>query len=184
MRRPGLLSAPNVVSLSRLVLAALFVVFGSTQARLILLATALLTDGLDGWLARRLDHGATRAGALIDAIADRVFVLTVVCALVADGALTLLESFVLLIRDIATFTGFVVARAVPALRGVAFKARLAGKTVTVLQYAALAASLALPDYVAILVLLTGIISVAAVVDYTVSLWRGMRDAQSSRQADS
>jgi phosphatidylglycerophosphate synthase len=171
MRRPGLLNAPNVISLSRLALAACFVAFESKQARLSLLAAALLTDGLDGWLARR-SQTFSRLGALIDAIADRAFVLTAVVTLVLTGALTLGESLVLVSRDIATVLGFFVARLVPWLRGVTFKARLAGKTVTILQFVVLAAAIATPSLVTILLVVVAVLSVIAIADYTVALWRG------------
>ena len=41
------------------------------------------TDGLDGFLARR--QGATRSGAFLDPLADKICVLAVMATLVADG---------------------------------------------------------------------------------------------------
>jgi hypothetical protein len=46
-----------------------------------------------------------------------------------------------------------------------------GKIVTVLQLVALVAVLIIPEYTRPLVLGIGIVSVAAIVDYTVALWR-------------
>src|SRR4051812_46302511 len=68
---------PNVISCSRLVFAAGFVASGTVEARVGLIGAAALTDFLDGWLARRV-HATSKWGALLDPIADRVFVLTVV----------------------------------------------------------------------------------------------------------
>jgi phosphatidylglycerophosphate synthase len=64
-----------------------------------LVAVASVTDFLDGWLARR-QHATTRLGALIDPIADRVFVFTAVCAFLVEGAISTASYFTLLSRDI------------------------------------------------------------------------------------
>lgn len=170
MDRGALFSLPNVVSMSRLVLAAGFVGARGPEERLVLIGAASVTDFLDGWLARRR-NSATRWGALIDPIADRVFVLAAVIAFWASDDLTLAQCFILLSRDIMTAIGFAVARAVRWLRPVEFKARYLGKLVTVFQLAAFALILAAPRYVGACVAVVGALSAAAVVDYTLALWR-------------
>ena len=170
MNRGAIFSLPNVVSMSRVVLAAGFVGARGAEDRLALIGVASVTDFLDGWLARRR-NAATRWGALIDPIADRIFVLTAVSAFLISGELTTWQYFVLLSRDIMTAVGFLVARLVPWLRPVEFKARYLGKVVTTLQLATFIAILAYPDLVTFLVLLVGISSAAAIVDYTYALWR-------------
>ena len=170
MNRGAIFSLPNVVSMSRVVLAAGFVGARGAEERLALIGVASVTDFLDGWLARRR-NAATRWGALIDPIADRIFVLTAVSAFLLSGELTTWQYFVLLSRDIMTAVGFLVARLVPWLRPVEFKARYLGKVVTTLQLATFIAILAYPDLVTFLVLLVGIASAAAIVDYTYALWR-------------
>lgn len=170
MNRGAIFSLPNVVSMSRVVLAAGFVGARGAEERLALIGVASVTDFLDGWLARRR-NAATRWGALIDPIADRIFVLTAVSAFLISGELTTWQYFVLLSRDIMTAIGFLVARLVPWLRPVEFKARYLGKVVTTLQLATFIAILAYPDLVTFLVLLVGVASAAAIVDYTYALWR-------------
>ena len=170
MNRGAIFSLPNVVSMSRVVLAAGFVGARGAEERLALIGVASVTDFLDGWLARRR-NAATRWGALIDPIADRIFVLTAVSAFLISGELTTWQYFVLLSRDIMTAIGFLVARLVPWLRPVEFKARYLGKVVTTLQLATFIAILAYPDVVTFLVLLVGIASAAAIVDYTYALWQ-------------
>jgi len=170
MDRGALFSLPNVVSMSRLLLAAGFVGARGPEERLALIGAASVTDFLDGWLARRR-NAATRWGALIDPIADRVFVLAAALAFIASGDLTVLQCVVLLSRDVMTAVGFLVARAVPWLRPVEFKARYAGKLVTGLQLATFVAVVAAPRYVAALVAAVGVASAAAVLDYTLALWR-------------
>jgi cardiolipin synthase len=170
MDRGSLFSLPNVVSMSRLVLAAGFVGARGPEERLALIGAASITDFLDGWLARRR-NSATRWGALIDPIADRVFVLAAVLAFWAADDLSLAQCFILLSRDVMTAIGFGVARAVPWLRPVEFKARDLGKLVTVFQLATFALVLAAPRLVAVGVALVGVLSVAAILDYTLALWR-------------
>jgi cardiolipin synthase (CMP-forming) len=168
--RARLRALPNIVSLSRVVLAAAFVAFHGTAARLELVCVAGITDFLDGYIARRA-RVTSRWGALIDPVADRVFALVAVSAFLFDGALTTLGYFVMISRDLLTAVGFLVARLVSWLRPVEFKARMSGKVVTVLQLATFAALLVFPRGVTPLLWLVGAASAYSVGDYTLALWR-------------
>ena len=156
--------------LSRFALAALFVIAQRPSVRLAVLLTASITDLLDGWLARRMNR-TTRWGALLDPIADRVFVLVALLVFIADGVFTAWQGLIFLARDIMTAIGFFVARRVSWLRPVTFQARPAGKVVTVLQLVTLYAALVRPSAVPVLVILVGGAAAVAVVDYTLALWR-------------
>ena len=164
------MTLPNAVSMSRLVLAAGFVALREPASRVVLLAVASATDFLDGWLARRR-QATTRSGALIDPIADRLFVFAALCAYLFEGAISVGAFFTLLSRDIATLIGFIVARSVPWLRAVEFRARWLGKLVTVLQLLTLTAVLVAPSVVSPLILVVGAVSAASIADYTLTLWR-------------
>jgi cardiolipin synthase (CMP-forming) len=170
MNRERLVTLPNAVSMSRLVLAAVFVAARDPIARFTLVAVASGTDFLDGWLARR-QHATSRSGALIDPIADRVFVFTAMCAFLVEGAISTATFFTLLSRDIATLIGYFVARSVPWLRAVEFRARWLGKLVTALQLLTLVAVLIATPAVATLVIVVGAASAASIADYTLTLWR-------------
>jgi len=170
MNRERLLTLPNVVSMSRLVLAAAFVALRDPTSRLALVVVASATDFLDGWIARRR-QATTRSGALIDPIADRLFVLTALCTFLVERAISTGALFILLSRDIATLIGWFVARSVPWLRAVEFRARLLGKLVTVLQLLTLAAVIVAPAAVPSLVVIVGAASAASIADYTLTLWR-------------
>ena len=161
---------PNLLSWSRLVLAAGFVASAATEARVGLIGAAAVTDFLDGWLARRV-HATSRLGAMLDPFADRVFVLTGVATFLFTGALSTTEYFIFIMRDLATAVGFLVARSIPWLRTVEFKARVLGKVVTVLQLATLAAVLVVPDAVPLLLAGVATASVLSIGDYTLALWR-------------
>ena len=170
MQRGPLLSLPNAISLSRIVFAAGFVAVPEAAARVALIGAASATDFLDGWVARRRGM-VSRWGALIDPLADRIVVLAAVATYVGRGELTPGQAVALLARDLATAIGFVVAQAVPALRGAPFRARTLGKLVTVLQLATLFAVLVAPTVVAGLILVTGALSAVSIADYTLALWR-------------
>ena len=88
-----------------------------------------------------------------------------------SGALTTGQYFVLIARDLATAVGFLVARAVRWLQPVEFRARWLGKAVTALQLAALVAALVAPRWLAPILVAVGVTSIAAIVDYTLALWR-------------
>jgi cardiolipin synthase len=168
--RRALGTLPNLLSCSRLVLAAGFVATGATEARVGLIGAAAATDFLDGWLARRV-RATSRWGALLDPIADRVFVLTVVATFLLTGKLSTGAYFILLMRDLATAVGFLVARVIPWLRPAKFQARLLGKVVTVLQLFTLAAVLVLPEAVPLLLGGVAVASALSIADYTLALWR-------------
>lgn len=177
MERGTFFNLPNSISLSRLLLAFAFVVMDGTAVRLGLIAAAAATDFFDGWFARR-SRSSTVIGALIDPIADRLFVLAAVTSYLVEGKLGTGQYFIFLSRDIATAVGFIVARFIPGLTAGSFRARPLGKAVTVLQLAALLAVLAVPSAVSALIILIAGVSVLSIVDYTIALERARRAAQS------
>jgi phosphatidylglycerophosphate synthase len=171
MTRSALFTLPNTISLSRVVLALAFVLVSEPWDRMALIAVAGLTDVMDGWLARRRKTEST-AGALLDPLADRIFVLVAISTYLIEGKLTTGQYFIFLTRDIATAVGFVVAKIIPVLRPAVFRARMLGKIVTVLQLITLATVIVLPEVSRILILTIGVVSVASIVDYTFALWGG------------
>jgi cardiolipin synthase len=177
MERGKIFTVPNSISLSRLLLALAFVIVPGTWERLTLIVAAAATDFLDGWFARRA-NSSTVAGALIDPVADRVFVLAAVSSYLFEGRITTAQYFIFLSRDIATAVGFVVARFIPGLTASAFQARLLGKTVTGFQLAFLLAVLMRPQLIQPLILVIAALSAVSIVDYTLALERARRAARS------
>ncbi len=168
--RRGLRQVPNWISFSRLLMAVAFVGTDAVESRVVLVGLAAVTDFLDGYIARRA-RVTSRWGALLDPIADRVFVLTAVSTFLFTGAIGTLGYFVIIFRDLMTAVGFLVARIIPWLRPVEFRARGSGKLVTVLQLATFAAIMLRPGWVPGLLAVVFAVSCWAVVDYTVALWR-------------
>jgi phosphatidylglycerophosphate synthase len=165
-----LLDVPNLLSMSRVVLAAIFPFARRPLSQAVLIGLAAISDFLDGWIARAR-HTASKWGALLDPITDRVFVIVALATYVFIGALTTGEYFTMIVRDLATAIGFLVARAVPSLQRVTFKARWAGKITTTVQLLVLIAVPLAPTLVRPLVIAVGVLSVWAIVDYTLALQR-------------
>ncbi len=170
MTRGAVFTLPNSISLSRLVLALGFVLIQGTWERVAIIVIAGFTDFVDGWLARR-EKAESETGALIDPLADRIFVFVAISVYLVEGRFTTGQYFIFLARDIATAAGFLVAKIIPWLRPAVFRARMLGKIVTVLQLVALVAVLLTPAYTGLMVIAIGVVSAAAIVDYTVALWR-------------
>ncbi len=170
MTRAPIFTLPNLISTSRVALAFGFVASEASLTRLILIGIASLTDFLDGWLARRT-KSMSRVGALIDPVADRFFVLAVVLTYVAGRQLLAWQAVAILFRDVMSIVGWFVARNVPWLRPITFRARPLGKVVTAAQLLTFIAVVTVPRAVNPLVWFVAALGLAATVDYTLMLWR-------------
>ena len=171
MNRRALFTLPNTISLSRVVLALAFVLVSEPWDRIALIAVAGFTDFIDGWLARH-EKSESTAGALLDPLADRIFVFVAISTYLVEGLLSTGQYFIFLTRDLATAAGFIVAKIIPTLRPAVFRARMLGKIVTVVQLITLVAIIVMPELTNILILSIGLISAASIVDYSFALWRG------------
>jgi phosphatidylglycerophosphate synthase len=165
-----LMNLPNLLSMSRVVLAVIFPFARKPISQAVLIGLAAISDFLDGWIARAR-HTASKWGALLDPITDRVFVIVALATYVFIGALTTGEYFTMIMPHLATAIGFLVARAVPSLQRVTFKARWAGKITTTVQLLVLIAVPLAPTLVRPLVIAVGVLSVWAIIDYTLALQR-------------
>lgn len=169
VKNSRVLTVPNLLSLTRLPLAAAFLLVDGRTARVALVGIASLTDFLDGWLARR--GQTSQLGALLDPIADKTFVFIAIAAFLIEGVVSVGEFLIVISRDLATAVGFIVAWLLPGLDPRAFRARWPGKVVTVLQLAALFVLLLRPTVFPVLVPLIAVASAAAIADYTLLLHR-------------
>lgn len=182
MRRNEVLTPPNLISLSRLAMAGAFVGVHDPDWRLVLVLTAMVSDVLDGVIAR-VSHTTSRIGALIDPVADRVFMLVAFIAVTVGGLIAPWQLALLLVRDVMTLIGWFVARNVSWLRTVTFQARWPGKGVTVLQFVTLLAALRQPRLVPGLAVACGILAVVATTDYTLMLWVNRAGGPKDRAGD-
>ncbi len=100
------LTVPNLLSMLRLLGIPLFLylVLGPEydEIALIVLMIAGITDYLDGMLARTL-HQTSKLGQILDPVADRLYILSVVVALAIRGIIPVWLAVILPLRDILLF---------------------------------------------------------------------------------
>jgi CDP-diacylglycerol--glycerol-3-phosphate 3-phosphatidyltransferase len=121
----ALATPANFITLGRLLFAVPTLLLierdGSTWLTWALWFALCLSDGIDGWLARR--DGATRSGAFLDPIADKVLTLGGFVALVSRGDVWWLPVAIMAAREVWIST----YRSVAARKGVSLPAVRLGK---------------------------------------------------------
>jgi CDP-diacylglycerol--glycerol-3-phosphate 3-phosphatidyltransferase len=131
---PGALATPaNAVTIGRLVITPIaLALMASRNADLAWPVVALwillsCTDGLDGYLARKM--GTTRSGAFLDPLADKILVLGAMGVLVGRGRFWWLPVVVIAAREVAIS----LYRSSMGRRGISVPARPLAKAKTVVQ---------------------------------------------------
>jgi phosphatidylglycerophosphate synthase len=162
---------PSLLTLVRVPLAVSFPFLPGPYVRAIALLIAWTTDIADGWVARRRGE-MTRAGAILDGVADHVFALFVFGTFLVEGTLSAGELVIVLSRDIFTTLSYLVVQA--ARLPVPLKARRSGKLVTGLQHLLVPVVLFAPSAVRAVVLLLAVASLVAIVDYSLAARRALR----------
>lgn len=137
---PDAIATPaNLVTIVRLLVAPLLFAMISDQPSGWLVwglwAALSLTDGIDGWIARR--HGTTRSGAFLDPLADKVLVLGALFALVAVGRFPVWPVAIIAAREVFIS----LYRMWWGKHGLAMPARRSAKLKTLVQTIAVAAVL-------------------------------------------
>ena len=175
---PTALATPaNYVTIARLLISPLLLVIitdsGASWAVFALWTTLCLTDGVDGYLARR--HGSTRSGAFLDPLADKVLVLGALFALVAIDRFWVVPVALITVREIAIS----MYRSYWSRRGLSIPARRSAKLKTLMQQLAVGLALiplaANPDWLADAVLwVAAVLTVGTGLHY---LYDGSRAAE-------
>jgi len=133
----ALATPANYLTIARLLLAVptllLIARDGATWLNVSLWFVLSVTDGLDGWIARRL--GTTRSGAFLDPLADKFLTIGGFVALVWRGDVWWLPVALIAARELFVS----VYRSLAAKRGISLPARQLGKWKAVLQMLAVGA---------------------------------------------
>lgn len=98
---------PNAISLARIALVApilMLLVTGRHDVALMLFVVAGFSDGLDGYLAKRFAWHS-RAGALLDPVADKLLVAGTFVTLSATGYLPVWLAALVILRDVVIVGG-------------------------------------------------------------------------------
>lgn len=101
---PSAIATPaNAITIGRLVLSpvlwTLIVAWGPSYVGMVLWILLASTDGVDGWIARKM--GTTRSGAFLDPLADKALVLGAMWAVVAADGFWWLPVAVITFREVA-----------------------------------------------------------------------------------
>ena len=138
----ALLTPANGITVIRLLATPVVIVlilrWGASWFTFVFGGLLAMSDGIDGWLARR--QGTTRSGAFLDPLADKVVVLGALVALVAKGIVWWLPVAVIAVREIAMS----VYRSVAGRHGISIPARNSAKLKTLVQDIAIGMCLAPP----------------------------------------
>lgn len=155
---------PSALSSFRL-LAALAFPFCSEKFWLWLILVAGITDVLDGWLARKWGVVSWQGG-LIDAIADKLFVLTVLIVYATAGKFALAWIPVVISRDLLVlFTTLYIAAARLWGSFKEMRARISGKLATGGQFMLFLVVAAAPDKTTHALIFVSLCSAVAAIDY-------------------
>jgi CDP-diacylglycerol--glycerol-3-phosphate 3-phosphatidyltransferase len=127
----ALVTPANAVTVARLLAAPVYVLmliaWGASWVNVIVGLVLALSDGLDGYMARR--HGTTRSGAFLDPLADKAVVLGALITLSAQGHLPWLPVILITIREV----GMQLYRSWVGRSGVSIPARNTAKVKTFVQ---------------------------------------------------
>jgi len=162
-------NVPNVLTLARILAVPVLVVAlldetpdGDVIAAAVF-ALAAVTDGLDGYIARRRRQ-ITTFGKLMDPLADKLLVIAALISLVSLDRLDAWVAMVIIARELAV-TGL---RGVAAEQGVVIAASWLGKAKTSLQIAAIICLIAFdpaPTWAEVLLYVAVAFTVVSGVDY-------------------
>ena len=102
-----IMTISNIITFSRLVLLPFIVYFmlsGQRVAAFVLMLICLLSDGLDGYLARKL-HQESQLGKFLDPLCDKVFLAVVLLTLLYMKAVPLWLVLLIVLRDFLILLG-------------------------------------------------------------------------------
>ncbi len=138
----GILTVPNLLTFCRLLaLPAVILLFRYDHfiAASLLFLGAMLTDVIDGWLARLMDQ-RSRLGLYLDSVVDKILILALFYELAYAGMLHWTIPHLFLVRELL-HNG---VRCAAAGSGTVVGANWMGKAKACLQTAVICAGLALP----------------------------------------
>src|SRR5215212_3449128 len=178
------INIPNVLTLLRILAVPVIIVAlldetpnGDALAAGVF-ALAAISDGLDGYIARRRQD-VTTFGKLMDPLADKLLIVAALVALVSLNRLAAWVAMVIIARELAV-TGL---RAVAVERGIVIAASGLGKLKTILQVAAVFALIIwnpAPLAVDVLVYAAVAMTVISGADYFFGLRRRLAEARTQR----
>lgn len=208
MRRgASLMNLPNSITMSRIIMIPLFIWIlsshfpwqeGGTQeiTASVLFVLASITDGVDGYLARKRGQ-ITTMGMLLDPLADKIMVTAALIQLVAyNGQVVKVWIAVVIISREFLISGL---RSIAASEGFTIQASELGKLKTIVQIVAVVTTILahhwdhwvfgfiifpLRWYAIAAVYFTVLVSSISAIDYFVGFWKMIDHASKDRRKSS
>lgn len=152
---------PNFLSLLRIPLAFIFLQ-ANPFYRLLAILLAMITDGLDGYIARKY-RLVNPFGTMLDPIMDKFFVFFVMCVLMGENRLSLAEASILICRDFSVMIYGVYLALRRRLMNYKFRAIWCGKVTTVMQFLVLMGltfQIPFPSYMYGIFIILGVLALA------------------------
>ncbi len=165
---------PNAITFLRIIVAAVFP-FSSESYHVWLIGVGLVTEFLDGFIARTF-RWTSYFGQVLDPVADKLFVLSVSLTWIWLDKLTVAQWLLLGARDFGVLFIFLALLAAGRIGKVeSVKARLPSKVTTALQYLVFLLVLTENyDYLGFTALLTAAIGIVAAGQYAYLLQQSIR----------
>ncbi|MFR1592700.1 MAG: CDP-alcohol phosphatidyltransferase family protein, partial [Christensenellales bacterium] len=129
IKQDQIINIPNTLTVIRILLLPVVVwrfVVGDATGALIAYLAAMLTDALDGIIARKFNQ-ITALGKLLDPLADKLSLVTLLGLFVSDGQIPLWVLAIILLKEAA----MVIGGGVALKRGIVVYALPIGKVTTV-----------------------------------------------------
>ncbi len=168
-----MINVPNLITVIRIMLVPVFlIIFWAAGPHRVLwgmmiLAVAGITDVIDGYLARKL-HMVTPLGKVLDPLADKLMVVSVMTSLFLIGRFPLWLVVLVVIKELVLVIGgiFIVIR-----KHLQVSANFYGKAATIAIYAALFTSAFKIPGSSVITVIAGIISIVALSNYVLAFMR-------------
>lgn len=181
---PPALNLPNCISLGRVLLVPIvfwLLLSDRHQAAFFLFVLAGLSDAVDGWLAKRYNL-RTELGAYLDPLADKLLIVSIFVAMGWLKELPLWLVIAVVMRDLLIITGVLLARLLD--HPVRIRPLVVSKANTFAQLllascvlADVGFKLGLTGVKDVLVVATGVLTVASLAAYTVAWLRHMTGSE-------
>jgi len=187
------MTTANIITLVRIVLIPVFMVLayhqgeGVSMVALAIFVLASLTDGLDGYIARKYKQ-VTNFGKFIDPLADKLLVMSALLIFVEQGVIPAWAVAVVLAREF-TVTSL---RMVAAADGLVIQAVMSGKVKMFAQIICIVILLLRPEPLALLgpvtlqhlcIAIMLAVSVVSCVDYVARNFSVIRDGFFQKPTD-
>ena len=164
----------NILSISRIILGfplCYYIWIDNYTAIIILTVLGLLTDFLDGWVARKLNQ-VSELGRILDPLADKLVIAMIVIVLLFKGAIPIWFVSIVVIRDVLILLGGLYIK---NKTGTTPSANYLGKlTVNLISLAVILVIFGFDDYSNYAIMLATLGIIASFISYLVVLIKSIR----------